>query len=116
MKHNGYLYISSEVGADVRKEAVKEIYKELDLLKKKPISNEELNLVKNYLYGSFIRSIDGPFALADRFISMFHYGYDFKEYYQRYFDTIKKITPQDLLHLANTYFDIDTFSETVIGQ
>ncbi len=116
MKHAGYLYISSEVGADVRKEAVKEIFKELELLKKKPVSNEELDLVKNYLYGSFLRSIDGPFALADRFISMFHYGYDFKEYYQRYFDTIKKITSDDLLHLANTYFDIDTFSETVIGQ
>jgi len=63
MKNSGYLYIASEVGADVREAAVKEIYKEIELLKQKKVSKNELDLVKNYMVGAFLRDIDGPLPL-----------------------------------------------------
>ncbi|MBK7964171.1 MAG: insulinase family protein [Bacteroidetes bacterium] len=42
----GYFFITTEVGADVREAAVKEIYNEITRLRTEDINNEELTLVK----------------------------------------------------------------------
>ena len=116
LRNSGFMYIASEVGADVRELATKEVYHEMNLLRNELVPDEELSLVKNYMAGSFLRSIDGPFALADRFIGILDYGFDFNEYYNRYLQTIKDITPQQLQVLANKYFIEDSFFETVAGK
>ena len=116
MKNEGYLYIASEVGADVREDAIKEIYKEIELLKQKKVSKNELDLVKNYMIGAFLRDIDGPFALSERFTGIFDYGFDFNEYFQRYITTVKNITPKEIINLANKYFEKDSFYETIVGK
>jgi zinc protease len=116
LKNSGYMYIASEVGADVREKAIKEIYKEINLLKNELISEEELSLVKNYLTGSFLRSIDGPFAIADRFIGTLDYDFDFNDYYNRYLQIIKDITSEQLKSLAIMYFDENSFVETIAGK
>ena len=116
LKNGGYMYIASEVGADVRKQAIKEIYKEIEKLVKEPVSEEELNLVRSYMIGSFMRSIDGPFALAERFINIMDYGFDFVDYYNNYIQIIKEITPLQLNVLAEKYFKEDTFCETIAGK
>jgi predicted Zn-dependent peptidase len=116
LKNSGYLYIASEVGADVRKQAVIEIYKEIKKMQQEPVPEKELKLVKNYMIGSFLRGIDGPFALAERFLGILDYGFDFNEYYNRYIRTIKKITSEQLLELAEKYFCKNSFYETVVGK
>jgi zinc protease len=116
LRNSGFMYIASEVGADVREAAISEVYKEMELLRNELVAEDELSLVKNYLTGSFLRSIDGPFALADRFIGTLDYGIDFNEYYDRYLQTIKDITPQYLQELANKYFEKDSFFETIAGK
>ena len=62
--YDGYFFITTEVGADVREAAVKEIYHEINRLRTEDINNEELTLVKNYLTGAFQRSIDGKVFLC----------------------------------------------------
>jgi predicted Zn-dependent peptidase len=116
LRNSGYIYIASEVGADVREEAINEVFKEMELLRQEPVPEDELSLVKNYLAGSFLRSIDGPFSLADRFLGLLDYGFDFNEYYDRYLQTINDITPQQLQDLAIKYFVEDSFLETVAGK
>jgi predicted Zn-dependent peptidase len=116
MKNACYFYIASEVGADVRKQAVNEVYKEIERLRKEPVPSEELNLVKNYMIGSFLRSIDGPFALSDRFRSIIDYDLDFNKFYTRYIQTIKSTTSRQLLELANRHLQEESFYETVVGK
>jgi len=116
LKNAGYLFIASEVKAEVRELAVKEIYNELELLKNKPVSKQELDLVKNYMMGSFLRSIDGPFALAERFIGIMDLGFDYSEYYNRYIHTVKTISPKQIIDLANKYLQANTFFETIAGK
>ena len=53
MQQSGYFYIATEVGADVCKAAIKEIYFEIEKLQQDLVPDEELNLVRNYLAGSF---------------------------------------------------------------
>lgn len=113
--HAGYFTISTEVGAEVTKDAIKEIYFELEKLQLEKISESELALVRNYMLGTFLRSIDGPFALADRFkgIHFSGLGYD---YYDRYIETIRAITPERILELANKYLKKDEMIELVVGK
>ncbi|MBI3501799.1 MAG: insulinase family protein [Bacteroidetes bacterium] len=113
--HEGYFTISTEVGAEVTKDALKEIYFELNRIQNELIPEDELSLVRNYMLGTFLRSIDGPFALADRFKGIYFHnlGYD---YYDRYVETIKSITPQQLQHLANKYLKKEEMIELVVGK
>jgi predicted Zn-dependent peptidase len=114
-KHSGLFVIVSEVGADVCSAAIKEIYFELDKLCKEKVSEEELLLVKNYMLGEMIRLFDGPFALADAFKSLLEHNLDY-DYYDRFIETIKNITPDDLQKLAKKYFKPDTMIEVVAGK
>lgn len=115
LKNAGYFFISTEVGVDVCKDALKQIYFEMDRLKEELISEDELQLVKNYMLGTFLRNVDGPFALADRFKGIMEYnlGYD---YFDKYLATVKNITALQIRELANKYFDKSSMIELVVGK
>jgi zinc protease len=115
LKNAGYFFISTEVGVEVCKDALKEIYFEMNRLKEELVEEDELQLVKNYMLGTFLRNVDGPFALADRFKGLMEYnlGYD---YFDRYIATVKGITASQLRDLANKYFDRNSMIELVVGK
>jgi predicted Zn-dependent peptidase len=115
LKHSGYFYISSEVGADVADEAMNEIFKEIELLQKVPVGASELNLVKNYLGGNFLRAVDGPFSLAERFKDIHEHNLGIDHYF-RMLDTVQKITPDELMELANRYLNIDSLYRLKVGK
>lgn len=111
----GYLFIATEVGAEVCAAALVEIYKEIELLKNEPVGEEELALVKNYMLGSMLGSLENVFSHADKFknIHFFGLGYD---YYERYIKKVKTITADEIRFLANKYLTTDEFTEVVIGK
>jgi len=113
--HAGYFTISTEVGTEVTKDAIKEIYFELNKLQTEKVSESELSLVRNYMLGTFLRSIDGPFALADRFKGIHFSGLSY-DYYDRYIETIRTITPEQILELANKYLKKEEMIELVVGK
>ena len=115
MMQGGYFFISSEVGADVCSKAIDEIYKEIEILKTEPVPADELQMVKNYMLGSFLKSIDGAFNLADRWkgIMFYNLGYD---YYDRFINTVKTISSEELMKLANKYFQKESLYELVVGK
>lgn len=113
--HAGYFTLSTEVGAEVTRDALKEVYFELDRIQTELIPDSELQLVRNYMLGTFLRSIDGPFALADRFKGIYFHGLGY-DYYDRYMETIRSITPRQLRDLANKYLKKDELIELVVGK
>jgi zinc protease len=102
------------VGADISKDAVKEIFAELKRLREELVPQSELQLVKNYMMGSFLRSIDGPFALADKYKTIAPFGLGY-EYYDKLFETINTITPEQIQTLANKYFKEEDLYGLVVG-
>lgn len=113
--HNGYFFISTEVGADVTNETLTEIYKEIKLLREKPVDSSELETVRNYILGNFLRSVDGPFALADKYKSIWEYGLDYS-FFDHYFHAVKTVTPSELQDLANKYLQEKDLIECVAGK
>ncbi len=111
----GYFAISTEVGADVTNNALEEIYKELKRLREELVSTEELETVRNYILGQFLRSVDGPFALAEKFKAIYEFGLDYN-YYDNYFSSVKSVTPTELCDLANKYLKQEDLIECVVGK
>lgn len=112
---DGYFFISTEVGADVTKNALREIYKEVEIMQNDLVSGDELETVKNYILGQFLRSVEGPFALADKFKGVWEFGLDYT-YYDNYFDSVKSVTPQQIRDLAGTYLQKKDLIELVVGK
>jgi predicted Zn-dependent peptidase len=111
----GYFFISTEVGADVTNQTLSEIYKELHTLRTELVDEEELETVRNYVLGQFLRSVDGPYALADKFKAIWEFDLDYS-YFETYFNAVKTITPQDIKDLANKYFQEKDLIELVVGK
>lgn len=111
----GYFLIASEVGTDVCSSTMIEIEKEINLLRTELIPNDELELVRNYMLGSFLGSLENAFSHAEKFKSIFLSGLDY-DYYARYIQVIKKISAEDLLNLANKYWQFDRFNKVITGK
>ncbi|RYG29493.1 MAG: insulinase family protein, partial [Chitinophagaceae bacterium] len=55
--------VSTEAGKDVCEAAVTEVYKEMQQLRDVAVEAEELLLVQNYLLGTVLGDLDGPFQI-----------------------------------------------------
>ncbi len=115
MKKTGTFFIATEVGADVCKQAVQEIEKEINLLKTVLVPEEELSLVRNYMLGSLLGSLENVFSHADKFKNLYfsNMGYP---YYEVYTKTVQTITSEELKNLANQYFNLDEFVKVIVGK
>src|SRR5690606_38936793 len=70
LKHTGFLTIATEVGVDVTNATLVEIEKEINLLKTALATHEEIELVKTYMEGSMLGSLESIFSHADKFKSV----------------------------------------------
>jgi zinc protease len=111
---SGFKVISTEVGKKNAEQAADEIYKEIRLLQTIPVSKEELKVVRNYMSGEMVRMFDGPFALAESFKAVWEFGLDYN-YFNRFINTIMTITPDEILKLAEIYYNIDDLYEITAG-
>lgn len=111
----GYFFISTEVGADVTNSTLTELYKEIALLREELVDAEELETVRNYVLGQFLRSVDGPYALADKFKAIWEFGLDY-DYFDRYFEAVKTVTPEEIREMARKWLKEEDLVELVVGK
>ncbi|TNF32102.1 MAG: insulinase family protein, partial [Bacteroidetes bacterium] len=114
LEHSGYFSISTEVGADVCKAALEEIYLEIEKLRKQLIPTGELELVKNYMLGSVLKSLDGPFQISDKWRGYLQYGLGMEAHHDL-IHQIRTITSERLLELANTYLQRNQLVQVTAG-
>ena len=97
-------YITADVAASATQDALKEINREIDLLRQEPVAQDELDRVRNYMMGDFIRSIDGIFEVSDRYRQMVATEVD-ERLSTNLLDTLQTVTPEQLHALAQTAFN-----------
>ena len=95
--------------------ALSEIFQELNRLRNTKIDDEEFTRVKNYIYGTFLRTFDGPFALAERFKGVKDIGKGFS-FYKKSLNEILQVTSEELLETANEYLDPDDMITLIVGK
>jgi predicted Zn-dependent peptidase len=105
--------ISTEAGRDVAEATVAEVYKEMDRLCNEPVEEEELHLVRNYMMGSILGDLDGPFQIIGRWKNYILNNLS-ESYFYDSLETIRTITAQELMQLARKYFAKDDFYELTV--
>ena len=109
------LSISTEVGTEVTQQSLNEIRKELLKLMNEPIGADELQLVKNYLSGSYLGFFDGVFKQSDTFRSALNINRKMS-YFSDLLETIQIVTPQRLQNLANNWLQPDDMLTVLVGK
>ncbi len=115
LKQAGYFFLATEVGADVCGSALAEIEKEIDLLRTELVSDEELDLVRNYMLGSLLGSLENAFSHADKFKNIYFAGLDYN-YYDNYIHKVKTITAEEIKNTAIKYLDWNAMTKVVVGK
>lgn len=115
LKNTGYFFIASEVGADVCSAAMTEIEKEIKILKEQEVSEGELSLVRNYMLGSMLGSLENSLSHADKFKNVYFSGLNY-DYYSKYIDTVRNIKPAEIQSIANKYLNFDSFEKVIVGK
>lgn len=112
-KHNNGWMITTEAGRDVSEATIKEVYHEMELLRNEPVGEEELSLVKNFMMGSILGDLDGPFHILSRWKNIILNGLP-DNHFDIAINNIKNITPQELQETANKYLIPEDFYELVV--
>src|SRR5215467_9244674 len=105
--------ISTEAGKEVSEATIHEVYQEMKSLRDIPVSNEELQTTRNFMIGTLLGDLDGPFQVAGRWKSILLNNLD-ESYFYNGINTIKSITAKELQELANKYLDPEAFYELTV--
>ncbi|MFZ2784174.1 MAG: pitrilysin family protein [Sediminibacterium sp.] len=111
--HDSAWMISTEAGRDVCEATIEEVYKEMQILCNDQIDEEELSLVRNYMIGSVLGELDGPFQLISRWKNYVLNDVD-ENYFYNSVDQIKTTGAEELQELAKKYLNPDSFYELVV--
>lgn len=106
LPQGSYWCIAAEVNNQHTQSAIQETFKEIQRLRTEPVPEEELNLVKNFLHGDLLRELDGVFSQSDALKHKLNYNMD-NSIYLRLIREITTATPDDLLRLAQQYWNPD---------
>lgn len=112
MNENGWM-ITTEAGRDVSEATIREVYNEMQLLRDEPVDDEELSLVKNFIMGTILGDLDGPFHILSRWKNIILNNLP-NDYFNRSIQNIKNITAKELQEIANKYFMAEDFYELVV--
>jgi zinc protease len=111
--HQSAWMISTEAGKDVCEATIEEVYKEMKGLRDDLVDEDELLLVRNYLIGTILGDLDGPFQIMGRWKNLILNNLT-DDYFYRSIETIKTISAEELRELAKKYLNPEQFYEIVV--
>lgn len=105
--------ISTEAGREVSEATIDEVYKEMELLREEEVDEEELQMVKNFMIGTILGDLDGPFQVIARWKNLVLNGLQ-PDYFYDAVETIRTVEAPELKELANKYLLPSEFYELVV--
>ena len=115
LKHTGFFTVVSEVGVDVTKDTLSEIQKEFEILRQDKTTDEEVDLVRNYMQGVLLGSLESIFSHMDKFKAVYFSGLDLS-YYDYYTQVLQDMNSDKVQDLAIKYLNYDNLSKIVVGK
>ena len=106
--------ISTETDNEYVEPLLLEVDKDFRRLRDENISDDELELVRNYTLGELCREYEGVLPKAEVFISQWLAGQPF-EAVNDYLDTVCSVTAPELRSLAREYLRPEAMSQIIVG-
>ena len=95
--------------------AVVEIVKELKRIREEPVEEERLQATKNYINGSFARTLESPSTVARFAINTDRYQLP-DDYYSNYLKRLEAVSTQDVQEMAQKYIRPGNAHILVVGK
>ncbi len=105
--------ISTEAGKDVCRATIEEVHNEMESLRDELIDEEELQTARNFMIGTILGDLDGPFHVAGRWKNIILNNLD-ENYFYNGVNIIKTVTAEELKALAEKYLKPEDFYELVV--
>lgn len=115
LKHSSFGMIAADVIAAHTQDTFAEIKAEIDKLQHEAIPKEEIEVLTNYLAGSFLASIGTPFHVMDKFKKVHESGLDVS-YYDQYFEALRSTNEQSIKAAIEKHFVSDEAYTAIVGQ
>lgn len=112
--HDGYFYVATEVNADKTEATMTEIFREMEKLTTRLVPEHELEMVKNYLLGTLLTSLDGAMNVSDLIKSITLEGLPLTDF-DRLVEVIRGISAKEIRELARRYFDPAAMWQVVVS-
>ena len=114
-KHASTLIIGANVNKGHTADSINKIIEEMEKISNTEVKPDELDMARQYILGSFVRSIETP-----RQISTLLYTLEINklsdDYYNRFFSMIASATPESLTTARKKYFRPEGLVVSAIGN
>ena len=114
-KYVGYFSAGGSVRNEVTDSAIVEFLAEMERLTQEAVPAEELKSVKNYIFGSFARSLERPETVAQYALNTARYKLP-SDFYPDYLKKVSKVTAEDVKTMAQKYILPERSHILVVGN
>ena len=102
----GEFSASASVRNEVTDSAITEFLYEFNRIRTELVTEEELEAAKNYVIGSFGRSLESPQTLGSFALNIERYGWE-EDYYSEYLKKLQSVTREEVMETAKKYLQPD---------
>ena len=113
--HPGILQLAMATKSESTVHAIEALYEQIDLLKTKPVSDEEISRAKDTILNNFVFNFDTPGKVLRERMAYEYYGYP-ADFLERYRAGIEKVTTADVARVAAKYMHRDQLAVLVTGN
>ncbi len=114
MLHGGSFLLGTEVSKEFVADSLRQIYAEMERLQEELVGEEELSMVRNYLLGSFLTMLDGPFNISEVVRTQVLEGLPM-DYLEQLAESVRHISAEEIRSLAQQYLKREKMWEVVVG-
>ena len=109
------MIVTSETANEYVEPLIGEVYKEIGVLKSELVGDDELRMVKNYMLGDLCRAYESALSVSDAWIFVHTSGLE-ENFFEKSAESIRNISVERILELANLYLKDDELLEVVAGK
>ncbi len=113
MQESSLFYVVTDVSLGHADEVYNRCLAEIAKIVSTTINDGELNMLKNYMKGKLLITMNDPFAKMNNLIKVCNFGLN-KSYYENLYKKIDKITAKDIIELAQKYLGTPKFPHVFV--
>jgi len=111
----GKFYAGASVRNEVTDSAVVQFIYEINKIRNEEVTNEELEMQKNSVFGDFARSLESPSTIARLYLNQIIENLP-NDYYANYLIGVNKVTPSDVKPAMQKYVLPDNARIIIVGK
>ncbi|MBX7042285.1 MAG: insulinase family protein [Ignavibacteria bacterium] len=114
-RYGGDLSVITEVKTDITANTIREILKEMNMLRDVAPDSEELQNVKNFISGNFPLQLETPNSVATKAINLKLFGLP-EDYYSTYIRKVNQLTSEEIHETAAKYLHPGRLVMSIAGD